>query len=310
MAFMKQWNNRVPVIIVPTKYPTEPIDKFVQAGVTNFIFANHSLRTVVTALQRNLRILHDTRDLMSIEREIAPVSEVFRLQDVQELKSSEERYLPHGGARQEVSGVVLAASKGDFGELVKDRPEGDAAPARQADHDLAHRCLPAPGHPPHRRGARLLQGRDRPRRHPVFRQRRVRHDRRARVAVRGARVPDRRRRDRVRRHRLRRVHPAQPAFAGRRHQHRRRRRLEAARRAATPSATWSRPRARTIRSGSRPASSRASPRSSRKTRTASGSACCICAPKRPRSWSSCSITWRRKSPRRCARATSPACSTG
>jgi phosphoenolpyruvate phosphomutase len=122
MAFMKQWNNRVPVIIVPTKYPTEPIDKFVQAGVTNFIFANHSLRTVVTALQRNLRILHDTRDLMSIERDIAPVSEVFRLQDVQELKSSEERYLPQGG-RQEVSGVVLAASKGDFGDLVKDRPK-------------------------------------------------------------------------------------------------------------------------------------------------------------------------------------------
>jgi phosphoenolpyruvate phosphomutase len=123
MAFMKQWNNRVPVVIVPTKYPTEPIDKFVQAGVTNFIFANHSLRTVVTALQRNLRILHDTRDLMSIERDIAPVSEVFRLQDVQELKSSEERYLPHGGASQEVSAVVLAASKGDFGELVKDRPK-------------------------------------------------------------------------------------------------------------------------------------------------------------------------------------------
>jgi phosphoenolpyruvate phosphomutase len=59
---------------------------------------------------------------MSIENEIAPVSEVFRLQNVQELKSSEERYLPSGG-RSEVSAVVLAASKGDFGDLVKDRPK-------------------------------------------------------------------------------------------------------------------------------------------------------------------------------------------
>jgi phosphoenolpyruvate phosphomutase len=123
MAFMKHWDDRVPVVIVPTKYPTEPIDKFVRAGVTNFIFANQSLRTVITALQRNLRILHDTRDLMSIENEIAAVSEVFRLQNVQELKSSEERYLPSGGARREVSGLVLAASKGDFGDLVKDRPK-------------------------------------------------------------------------------------------------------------------------------------------------------------------------------------------
>jgi phosphoenolpyruvate phosphomutase len=122
MAFMKQWDNRVPVVIVPTKYPTEPIAKFVDSKVTNFIFANQSLRTVVTALQRNLRMLHDTLDLMSIENEIAPVSEVFRLQNVQELKTSEERYLPSGGL-QEVSAVVLAASKGDFGALVKDQPK-------------------------------------------------------------------------------------------------------------------------------------------------------------------------------------------
>jgi phosphoenolpyruvate phosphomutase len=123
MAFMQRWDQRVPVVIVPTKYPTEPIDSFVRAGITNFIFANHAVRTVVTALQRNLGILRSTLDLMSIENDIAPVSEVFRLQNVQELKSSEARYLPSTGSRQEVSGLVLAASKGDFGDLVKDRPK-------------------------------------------------------------------------------------------------------------------------------------------------------------------------------------------
>src|SRR5690349_8873083 len=88
LAFMQRWDNRVPVVIVPTKYPTEPLRKFVDSGVKAFIFANQSLRTVITALQRNLRLLHDTLDLMSVEKDIAPVSEVFRLQDVQELKSS------------------------------------------------------------------------------------------------------------------------------------------------------------------------------------------------------------------------------
>jgi phosphoenolpyruvate phosphomutase len=122
LAFMQRWDNRIPIVIVPTKYPSEPISKFVGAGVSNFIFANHALRTVVTALQRNLRILHDTQDLMSIEKDIVPVSEVFRLQNVEELKSSEERYLP-ASERKEVSAVVLAASKGDFGELVKDKPK-------------------------------------------------------------------------------------------------------------------------------------------------------------------------------------------
>jgi phosphoenolpyruvate phosphomutase len=122
LAFMSKWNHRVPIVIVPTKYPAEPLAKFVDAGVNNFIFANHALRSVVTILQRNLRILHDTQDLMSIEKDIASVNEVFRLQNVQELKISEERYLP-ASERKEVSGLILAASKGDFGELVKDKPK-------------------------------------------------------------------------------------------------------------------------------------------------------------------------------------------
>jgi phosphoenolpyruvate phosphomutase len=107
---------------VPTKYPSEPLQKFVDVGLSNFIFANHALRSVVTILQRNLRILHDTRDLMSIEKEIASVNEVFRLQNVQELKTSEERYLP-ATDNKETGALVLAASKGDFGDLVKDKPK-------------------------------------------------------------------------------------------------------------------------------------------------------------------------------------------
>jgi phosphoenolpyruvate phosphomutase len=122
LSFMEHWNDRAPVVIVPTKYPSEPLSRFVDAGISNFIFANHAMRTVITALQRNLRILHDTHDLMALENEIAPVGEIFRLQNVQELKSSEEIYLP-SSVQGEVSALVLAASKGDFGDLVKDRPK-------------------------------------------------------------------------------------------------------------------------------------------------------------------------------------------
>jgi phosphoenolpyruvate phosphomutase len=122
-AFMKHWDNRVPIVIVPTMYPSEPIENFVRTGVSNFIFANHSVRTVVTALQRNLSMLRNTLDLMSIENDVVPVSEIFRLQDVQELKNSEARYLPAGGITNDVSAVVLAASKGDFGGLVRHRPK-------------------------------------------------------------------------------------------------------------------------------------------------------------------------------------------
>ncbi|MCA9583451.1 MAG: isocitrate lyase/phosphoenolpyruvate mutase family protein, partial [Myxococcales bacterium] len=122
MAFMEHWDNRVPVVIVPTKYPTEPMADFVKAGVTNFIFANQSIRTVITALQANLKKLHDTKDLMSVEKDVAPVAEIFRLQNVDELKGAENLYLPESKSSP-VRAVVLAATRGNFGKLVEDKPK-------------------------------------------------------------------------------------------------------------------------------------------------------------------------------------------
>ncbi len=122
LSFIKHWDrDETPVIIVPTKYPTEPISKFVEHGIYNFIFANHTLRTVITAVQKNLKKLRETQDLMSIEDEIVPVSEIFRIQDAQELKGAEKVYLPT--PKSDVRALVLAASQGDFGELVADRPK-------------------------------------------------------------------------------------------------------------------------------------------------------------------------------------------
>ncbi len=91
---MEQWSMDTPVVVVPTKYPTAPLDDFVDVGISNVIFANQSLRTVVGALQKNLRRLRDTLDLTCVEDQIAPVEEIFRLQNIRELKDAEARYLP------------------------------------------------------------------------------------------------------------------------------------------------------------------------------------------------------------------------
>ncbi|MEE8410782.1 MAG: phosphoenolpyruvate mutase [Myxococcota bacterium] len=125
MSFMDEWERnaipRPPIIIVPTKYPSEPIASFTEKRIHNFIFANQGMRTVITALQTNLRKLRESGDLMSIENEIAPVDEIFRLQNVGELKRAEDRYLPTPVAN--VRAVVLAATQGDFGELVEEKPK-------------------------------------------------------------------------------------------------------------------------------------------------------------------------------------------
>ncbi len=123
MEFMASWKLDVPVVIVPTKYPSEPVASFREAGIHNFIFANHTLRTVITAVQANLKELRESTDLMSVENKIVPVSEIFRIQNVAELKASEARYLPDNSANEPPRGLILAATAGNFGDLVKDKPK-------------------------------------------------------------------------------------------------------------------------------------------------------------------------------------------
>jgi phosphoenolpyruvate phosphomutase len=94
LAFMSAWGNRAPVVIVPTMYYATPTEVFEAAGVSLVIWANHLVRASVTSMQATARRIHEERTLLSVEPEVVPVKEIFRLQDVRELEEAELRYLP------------------------------------------------------------------------------------------------------------------------------------------------------------------------------------------------------------------------
>ena len=122
LAFKREWGNRCPVVIVPTKYYATPTDVFRQHGFSMVIWANHMLRAAVATMQKTARALKESEHLLSIEDKVAPVSEIFRLQNAAELLEAEERYLPRGA--EGTSAVVLAASRGEeLGELTEDQPK-------------------------------------------------------------------------------------------------------------------------------------------------------------------------------------------
>lgn len=93
-GFMSAWNNRCPVVIVPTMYYDTPVDVFARAGVRVVIWANQVLRGAIAAMKDIAATIHERRSLVPVEPRIVPVSEVFRLQDEPELARAEQRYLP------------------------------------------------------------------------------------------------------------------------------------------------------------------------------------------------------------------------
>lgn len=92
-AFLQAWGNRHPVIIVPTKYYTTPTDKFREWGVSMVIWANHNIRSAITAMQQTSKLIYENESLVPVEKNIASVKEVFRLQNMDELKQAEKKYL-------------------------------------------------------------------------------------------------------------------------------------------------------------------------------------------------------------------------
>lgn len=122
VLFMKEWGNRHPVVIVPTKYYSTPTDLFRELKVSLVIWANHNVRAAITAMQEVSRRIYQDEALINVEQEIATVAEVFRLQGADELKQAEKKYLPTRG--KNVNAIVLAASQGErLGELTREIPK-------------------------------------------------------------------------------------------------------------------------------------------------------------------------------------------
>lgn len=122
LAFKKEWGDRLPLVIVPTKYYTTPTDVFREAGFRVVIWANHLMRSALAAMQATAKQIFQDQSLMNVEERVAPLAEVFRLQGESELEMAEKAYLPRGGPV--ARGIVLAAGRGDeLGELTKDKPK-------------------------------------------------------------------------------------------------------------------------------------------------------------------------------------------
>ena len=120
LTFAKRWENRCPLIIVPTMYKDTPTDMFRQAGISVIIWANHNLRAAISAMHETSRRIFEDQSLREVEGRIVPIREVFQLMDNAELEMAERRYVP---GRATIRAIVLATSAVKLGELAHPQPK-------------------------------------------------------------------------------------------------------------------------------------------------------------------------------------------
>jgi phosphoenolpyruvate phosphomutase len=93
-AFMNEWKDTCPVVIVPTMYYSTPTESIEKARVSLVIWANHMMRSSITEMRETANRIYKDRSLHNVENKMIPVKEIFRMQNVRELKEAEDRYLP------------------------------------------------------------------------------------------------------------------------------------------------------------------------------------------------------------------------
>ncbi len=121
LAFAKEWGERSPLVIVPTKYYSTPTDAFRKAGIDLVIWANHMIRASVAAMEKRSRQIFQSESLLDVEDKIASVSHIFELQGAEELKQAQDRYLRQ---QSNMNAIILAASRGsELQELTSDKPK-------------------------------------------------------------------------------------------------------------------------------------------------------------------------------------------
>jgi phosphonopyruvate hydrolase len=92
--FVRAWPGRVPIVLVPTAYPELHAERIEALGkVKMVIYGNHAIRAAVTAMQDVFRRIRRDGGIHNVHHDIVSVEEIFRLQNMDRVKSDERRFL-------------------------------------------------------------------------------------------------------------------------------------------------------------------------------------------------------------------------
>ena len=84
LDFISCWQDRLPVVVVPTTYYSLTVEEANAAGVKLMIFANHGMRAMISGSKEVLSKICVSGSSESVQSEIATVQDIFQIQRLPE----------------------------------------------------------------------------------------------------------------------------------------------------------------------------------------------------------------------------------
>jgi phosphoenolpyruvate phosphomutase len=94
VEFVNNWDLDVPLVLVPTNYPSLTEKDMKAFGkIKMAIYANHGMRAAVRAIEELFTKIRVDGGIHNIDNFLVPVSHIFELQGVSEMKTYERKFL-------------------------------------------------------------------------------------------------------------------------------------------------------------------------------------------------------------------------
>jgi len=91
--FCQRWDERVPLVVVPTTYPMLGVKEMEKRNIKMVIYANCVIRASIKAVNQVLSKLEKSDSLATVKDSIVSMDDVFNLQGMRQFKESEKLFL-------------------------------------------------------------------------------------------------------------------------------------------------------------------------------------------------------------------------
>jgi len=88
--FSDKWKGKIPLVVVPTAYPSVKLDELISHKIKMVIYANQSLRAAHNIMLKTLKDILEKESLDEVDIELSSMNNIFKLQEMYKINDQEK----------------------------------------------------------------------------------------------------------------------------------------------------------------------------------------------------------------------------
>ena len=88
--FSEQWNGKIPLVVVPTSYPSVKLNDLISHKIKMVIYANQSLRASHDVISKVLKEIIEKQSLDEVNIDMSSMNDIFKLQEMYKINDQEK----------------------------------------------------------------------------------------------------------------------------------------------------------------------------------------------------------------------------